>query len=304
MGKTKIKEKKPFEFTKKSIIALIFVSIAGIMTGIFVGGFFLGGPQVDYSQYSEAELRDANVASLSQKAEGKLPTNFKSFEVFEIAEYRLFTHGSVYVYGTGKIDTIASQDILSIKAYENGMYYKESISKGLKSVGERDYFQEGQTSVDYHTASGITDKLTADWSVKKSKTLEEFCADNGVPVNAFTPYIVSEKTLAVDYSDGGVKEIKLENGQTGYEFVLELDPIFSVLNYVKQMRNISQLSSYPVFDSIKLTCVVDASFKFLTIDTVEKYSVNYMGINAACTGTLFEIFEYGKENVIPVTIPK
>lgn len=304
MGKIKIKEKKPFQFTKKSIIALMFVSIAGIMTGIFVGGFFIGGPKVDYSAYSEAELRDKNVATLSQKAEGKLPTAFKSFEVFEIAEHRVFTHGTVYVLGTGKVDTIANQDVKSVKAYENGKYYKESISKGIKSVGERDYFEDGQTNIEYYSASGITGELTANWSAKKTRTVEEFSEENGVPITSFVPYIVSEKTLALEFVDKGVKEITLENGQKAYEFVIELDPILSVLNYVKQMKYISQLPNYPVFKSIKLTCVVDASFRFLTIDTYETYTVNYMGVNAGCVGTLLETFEYGKEDVIPVTIPK
>ena len=298
MSRNKTKERKPFQFTKGSIIALIFVSIAGILSGIFVGGFFIGAPQVDYSQYSEAELRD-DAKALSQRAEGKRPSNFKAYEVFEIAEQRLFTHGSVYVEGTGEVKTIANQKISSAKAFEDGKYYKESLSKGIKSVGERDYYTDGDSSLHYYTATGITDDLTATWKDKGNRALSDFSEVNGIPITSFIPYIVSSKTVL--NKDATPKEIKLADGTKAYEVVIELDAILSVLNYVKQMKNLSQLPSYPTFDSITLTCVIDEEFKFISIDTLEKYTVNYMGINAGCTGILREDFTYGGENIIPVT---
>lgn len=298
MSRNKTKERIPFQFTKKSIIALIFVSIAGILSGIFVGGFFIGAPQVDYSQYKEAELRD-DAKALSQRAEGKAPSAFKAYEVFEIAEERMFTHGSIYIYGTGKVKTIKDQLVLSVKAYEDGKYYKESISKGIKSVGERDYYTDGANSLHYYTASGITEQLTANWKDKGDRALNDFHEVNGVPITSFIPYIVSSKTVL--NKTAVPKAITLENGSKAYEIVIELDAILGVLNYVKQMKNISQLPNYPTFETVTLTCVVDESFRFISIDTYEKYTVNYMGVNAGCTGTLREDFEYGRENVIPVT---
>ncbi len=298
MSRNKTKERKPFQFTKKSIIALIFVSIAGILSGIFVGGFFIGAPQVDYSQYNEAELRD-DAKALSQRAQGKAPSAFKAYEVFEIAEERMFTHGSVYVYGTGEVKTIANQKVLSVKAYEDGKYYKESISKGIKSVGERDYYTQNDSTLHYYSASGITDQLTANWKDKGDRELADFHEVNGVPITSFIPYIVSSKTVL--NKTAVPKAITLEDGSKGYEIVVELDAILSVLNYVKQMKNISQLPSYPTFDSITLTCVIDEEFRFISIDTYEKYTVNYMGVNAGCTGTLREDFTYGGKDVIPVT---
>jgi len=298
MSKNKIKEKKPFQFTKKSIIALIFVSIAGILSGIFVGGFFIGAPQVDYSQYNEADLRD-DTKALSQRAQGKAPSAFKAYEVFEIAEQRMFTHGSVYVTGLGEVKTISNQKILSTKAYENGTYFKESVSKGLKSVGERDYYTEGGSTLHYYSATGITDELTANWKDKGNREIADFHEVNGVPMTSFIPYIVSSKTV-LNKSEMP-KQITLENGSKAYEVVVELDSILSVLNYVKQMKNISQLPNYPTFSSITLTCVIDEEFKFISIDTYEKYTVNYMGVNAGCTGILREDFTYGGKDIIPVT---
>ncbi len=299
MSKNKTKERKPFEFTKKSIIALIFVSIAGIMSGIFVGGFFIGAPQVDYSQYNEAELRD-DTKSLSKNANGKSPSSYKAYEIFEIAEERMITHGNVYAYGTGVVkNSFADQKVSSTKAYENGRYFKESVSKGLKSVGERDYYDEGSNSIHYYSGSGITEELTATWKDKGEITLDNFKETNGVQITSFIPYIVSSKTVL--NKSATPKEITLEDGSKAYEIVVELDAILSVLNYVKQMKNISQLPSYPTFESITLTCVIDETFRFISIDTIEKYTVNYMGVNASCTGTLREDFTYGKNDFIPVS---
>ena len=297
MSKEKSKS-KAFEFNKKSIIALIVVSLVGILTGVFVGGYFIGAPSVDYSQYNEAELRD-DTAKLSANAGTNSPSKYLAYQIFEIAEYRILQHGSFYVDGTGKVATIASQEIVSIKAYEDidgGRFYKENLSVGIKKVGERTLYTKGG-EVTLWAASKVNEKtLTATYKEPKTKTYEEIVATNGVPTDAFVGYIVSSKTV-LNPNDKATK-ITLENGTTAYQFELKLNPVASVLNYVKQMKNLSKLSSYPAFSDITLTVVVDEDYRFISIDTLEHYTVNYMGVNAGCTGTLYEKFEY-RENTIP-----
>ena len=273
MSKDKVKNSKSFEFNRKSIIILVIISLAGILTGVFVGSYFIGGYVPDYSQYSEAMLRD-DVKTLSQRAEGKSPSQFKAYEIFEIAEYRMFTHGSLLVTSSGEVDTIASQTISGVKAFENGTYFKENLSKGIKNVGERTYYNEGDDFVTKYEASKISSQMVGTYKSPK----------NVLNVN------------------DSAKKVSLENGETGYEFSLQLNAITSVLNYVKQMKDMSQLPDYPAFTDITLNVVVDEEFRFIQIETLEHYSVNYMGINAKCTGTLVEIYEYGKTNIIPETL--
>ena len=299
MSKDKVKNSKSFEFNRKSIIILVIISLAGILTGVFVGSYFIGGYVPDYSQYSEAMLRD-DVKTLSQRAEGRSPSQFKAYEIFEIAEYRMFTHGSVLVTSSGEVDTIASQTISGVKAYENGTYFKENLSKGIKNVGERTYYNEGDDLVTKYEASKISSQMVGTYKSPKNVMLNDYKNTVGVPVTSFVGYIVSSKTV-LNVNDSA-KKVSLENGETGYEFSLQLNAITSVLNYVKQMKDMSQLPDYPAFTDITLNVVVDEEFRFIKIETLEHYSVNYMGINAKCTGTLVEIYEYGKTNIIPETL--
>ena len=299
MSKDKVKNSKSFEFNRKSIIILVIISLAGILTGVFVGSYFIGGYVPDYSQYSEAMLRD-DVKTLSQRAEGKSPSQFKAYEIFEIAEYRMFTHGSVLVTSSGEVDTIASQTISGVKAYENGTYFKENLTKGIKNVGERTYYNEGDDLVTKYEASKISSQMVGTYKSPKNVMLNDYKNTVGVPVTSFVGYIVSSKTV-LNVNDSA-KKVSLENGETGYEFSLQLNAITSVLNYVKQMKDMSQLPDYPAFTDITLNVVVDEEFRFIQIETLEHYSVNYMGINAKCTGTLVEKFEYGKTNIIPETL--
>ena len=299
MSKDKVKNSKSFEFNRKSIIILVIISLAGILTGVFVGSYFIGGYVPDYSQYSEAMLRD-DVKTLSQRAEGKSPSQFKAYEIFEIAEYRMFTHGSVLVTSSGEVDTIASQTISGVKAYENGTYFKENLSKGIKNVGERTYYNEGDDFVTKYEASKISSQMVGTYKSPKNVMLNDYKNTVGVPVTSFVGYIVSSKTV-LNVNDSA-KKVSLENGETGYEFSLQLNAITSVLNYVKQMKDMSQLPDYPAFTDITLNVIVDEEFRFIQIETLEHYSVNYMGINAKCTGTLVEIYEYGKTNIIPETL--
>lgn len=299
MSKDKVKNSKSFEFNRKSIIILVIISLAGILTGVFVGSYFIGGYVPDYSQYSEAMLRD-DVKTLSQRAEGKSPSQFKAYEIFEIAEYRMFTHGSVLVTSNGEVDTIASQTISGVKAYENGTYFKENLSKGIKNVGERTYYNEGDDFVTKYEASKISSQMVGTYKSPKNVMLNDYKNTVGVPVTSFVGYIVSSKTV-LNVNDSA-KKVSLENGETGYEFSLQLNAITSVLNYVKQMKSLSQLPDYPAFTDITLNVIVDEEFRFIQIETLEHYSVNYMGINAKCTGTLVEIYEYGKTNIIPETL--
>ena len=298
MSKDKVKNSKSFEFNRRSIIILIIISLAGILTGVFFFFYFIGGYVPDYSQYSEATLRD-DVKALSQRAEGKSPSQFKAYEIFEIAEYRMFTHGSLLVTSTGGVDTIASQTISGVKAYENGTYFKENLSKGIKNVGERTYYNEGDDFVTKYAASKISSEMVATFKSPSDISITEYTDTVGVPITSFVGYIVSSKTvLNVNES---AQKVALENGATGYQFSLQLNAITSVLNYVKQMKDMSQLPNYPAFTDVTLNVIVDEQFRFIQIETLEHYSVNYMGINAKCTGTLTEKYEYGNVNIIPET---
>ena len=298
MSKKGTKVSKPFEFNRKSIILLIVISLAGILTGVFVGGFFIGVDVPEYGSYDEASLRD-DVEKLSNDAQGRSPSRYKPYEIFEIAEYRLFTHGSVLVNTEGAVATIANQRIAGIKAYENGVFFKENISAGIKNVGERTYFTEGTDTLTCYEASSVKD-MVASYKSPTTRTYDEYCEINGVPIDSFVAYIVSSKTVL--NQDAQAERITLENGETGYQFVLQLHPIYSVLNYVYQMQNLSQLPSLPAFADVTLTVVVDEEFRFISVETLEHYTVNYMGINASCTGTLTEKFQYGLTNIIPETV--
>ena len=81
-------------------------------------------------------------------------------------------------------------------------------------------------------------------------------------------YIISSKTV----TNGDVKETG-----DGYEVTIELDTSNSVVRYVKQMMQTSNLSKPPVFHDVKLTYTLDKDLNLLKSVSDESYDVYMFG---------------------------
>ena len=124
-------------------------------------------------------------------------------------------------------------------------------------------------------------------------TYEEARAEYGTdPVNPI-PYVVSDKTIHPSYnSNASATGRGVANDNGNYDFELKLNTTQSVMNYVKQMKHMSELKNYPVFYNITINFELDSEFRFISMKIVEDYKVTYFGVPATCHAEMHQTFLY------------
>lgn len=315
--KTLKKERKQIT-RKRTILNFALVAIIGIGTGLFLGSWysyaFLSNT-IDYSGYTEDALLDnldntlkkaTKLNNLSEsdkqnwvsiaKQKGVSPKNLATYENVALAEYNLKNASSYKMYGTGKVETIANQTIYSVKYFDGNTYMFESISKGILTVADAFTMEKGGNTVTKIAGQNVSD-THADWTgTKTTISTTEFKANNGLLPSEVMAYLISSKTTK---TSSEITETTGENNKKLYSFSLTLDPVSSVVNYVKQVKQTSGLSDYPTFDDITLNFTLDEDWNFVTFNLVENYRVPYGGLKPKCKGTLNYTFEIN----VPITLP-
>ena len=303
------KERKQIS-RKRSILNFALVAIIGIGSGLFLGSWysyaFLSNT-VDHSSFSEAALLD-NLDDTIKKAiksnkltdsdkqnwvqiakqKGVTPKNLNTYENVALAEFNLKNADTYIMYGTGKVETVANQTVYSVKRFDGKTYMFESISKGLLTVADAFVMEKGSNTVTKISGNNVSAEH-ADWTgTKTTISTTEFKENNGSLPSDAIAYLISSKTTK---SSSAITETTIE-GKKHYSFELTLDPISSVVNYVKQVKQTSGLSDYPSFDNITLSFTIDEDWNFVKFNIVENYRVPYGGLKPKCKGTLNYTFQF------------
>ena len=138
---------------------------------------------------------------------------------------------------------------------------------------------------------------SAVWNgAKTDYTRDEFKKLAGSLPSSLNPYIISTKTVLNNNVSYEVSTS--EEGKKLYTFTIQLDPIASVINYVKQVKMTSGLSGYPAFDDITITYTIDEDWNLVTTDILEHYVVFYIA-KAPCTGTLKTDYKFNIDVKLP-----
>ena len=314
--KTLERERKQIS-RKRSILNFALVAIIGIGSGLFLGSWysyaFLSNT-VDYSSFSESALLDnlddtmkkaiqSNKLSDSDKQnwvqiakeKGVTPKNLATYENVALAEYNLKNANSYIVYGTGKVETVANQTVYSVKYFDGTTYMFESISKGLISVADAYVMEKDANTVTKISGNNITSDH-ADWTgTKTTISTAEFKENNGPLPSEVFAYLISSKTTK---SSSQITETTVD-GLKHYSIEITLDPVTSVMNYVKQVKQTSGLADYPSFDNITLSFTIDENWNFVKFNIVENYRVPYGGLKPKCKGTLNYTFEFNTTVDLP-----
>ena len=177
----------------------------------------------------------------------------------------------------------SKQSIKGVKGRNGNEVYLENISKGMMSVAEKYSYSISDKKADIYRAEGgaIVDMSTVNYSENPTwvMTEEEFLNEYGTaPDNPCIPYIVSSKT----YIPGSESVRSLGDGTFEIKFNLAKDS--SVVDYVKQIKHMSGLASYPTFKSVSITAIIDSDFRFISLYYEENYTVTYFGVPAKCDG--------------------
>ncbi len=296
------------------------VCMLGIASGIFLGSWYSYSQitsVVDYSSYTEADLRDSiedvikDVLNIDKpttdqinnwltlaKQKGIKPTDLLPSQNFILAEYNASKAESYSAIANGMVETIASQTIRSEKYFDGTAYTSSSISKGILTVAELSYMKKDSGTIKTIKGNNVT-STSANWNgAEKTLSNNEYLEQVGLLPNALNPYIVSSKTILANRAEDIVKTTY--NNKEVYKFTFQLDAVTSVLNYIKQVKYTSGLSDYPSFDDITQTVYIDEDWNFVRIEIVENYRVTFSGLKPKCKGTLNTDYTFNQSVTLPV----
>ncbi len=292
---------------KKLIITSSVIGTVAIALGVaagFVAHSFFNTAGGDYSNVDVNALTD-DIAKTRKKYEAALKAGtpleeaLKPCEMVNISLDLFSSLESTKTVGLGSAYSMGVNQIIQSIQIKNGdKYFEESNStSAFVNLYDRMY-QEGETTKTYWGKS-------SDYSSHEEKiyTNEEYAELMGRKVSDSMVYVISTKTSITDESKvksgKGVSRIVKESN--GYTVDLELQRKKSVVNYVKQMKNISGLTGYPTFDYCHLTFHLAEDLMPIDYTSYEKYQATKkeVGISTTIEGNLTTYFYHGETYDIP-----
>ncbi len=284
---------------KKSVFNLAAAVVLGVVTGSLVGGWYKDYTEslmkIDYPESAEPYLDNTDSIVSKIQANGGSPLNYTLSENFAMASYKAAQADSFYFVGRGKVATIATQSVFSIRAFDGETYELTSQSVGMMTVAVCAVHKKGSGNVNLIKGKNVKAE-TADWTGENQKfTTEQFIDKNGSLPEMVSPYVVSSQTV-LNNTDT-IEETTL-NDKKAYLFTLKIDPVLGAIRYHKQVMLTSGLTSKPKFDDISIKVYLDENWNFLRTEILEHYTVKY-GIPAPCEGTLNTDYTFNE----PVTLP-
>lgn len=306
------KEKKPKKkkSLKRRILNKAIFALCAIVTGVFLGSWYYANVlstnmdwnsyllQLDEYEAKEEETLNSALAKISN-SQAATPLDLTLAENYQLANHNFENADQYLIQGNGQIKTIATQSIYSEKKYDGNTYQSISISSGLMKIAEIAQMNKNKTSVT--TIKGqVTSDKTADWNGERNTYLaKDYKSLTGGLPSTSQNFIIAEQTVS-NSLDGEITLIENEDGSKYYQFSMTLDPIYSVLNYINQIKYTSSLSSYPEFSSITQVVTIDENWNFVSICSTEIYSIVAYGMKNSCTGTLDNYFYFDQDVVIDV----
>ncbi len=238
---------------------------------------------------SDSEQKDwVNLA----KSKGLTPLDLSASQNVNLAMHNITLAKSYNIVGSGLVKTIANQTVYGTHTFDGKTYEAVAMSVGtFAKLAHKLSLDKGAGVVNYIDAQPKNEK-EADWEKgTKSQIKTDDCIDfaGGLP-STIQPYIISSQT-SLEESKVTLEPITDENGNINYKFTVDLDPITSVLYYIRQMKMVSKLGSFPEFSDVKQTFIMDENWHLVQIDILEHYSQIAMGVKASCEGTLTTTFD-------------
>lgn len=292
-GKPMTKKRKILNFISYALVGIIAIAF-GYIGGNFYYVNYMDKPNYDF----DTSLLKDDGEQVYNSIKLKTPDRCTPIQLFVATEYCLSNTENYQTNVVGSvIPSIAkAQTVRGVKGRNGNVYFVENYSKGMVSVAEKSFYDITTKTAEVYEARDNavkTDSATFPSSPSKTYTLEEYLKEYGTsPTNPVIPYVVSSKTYIV----GSESFKNLESNKYEISFALTKDT--AVADYVKQVKHMSGLANYPKFKSVMVKAVIeyDATaqykYKFVSLRYDEKYTVNYFGVSADCTGWLENTFVY------------
>lgn len=274
------------------------VVAAAIPTGLYLANTFSMN-KINYSAYSVEAYEDNNERLFARYEKEKSKTltelinSYKPYELVAIAENNVTKHKHSITVGKGEVIAAlgVKQTINAVTIVNDNNYFTENLSKSkFVSVAKRFYQKEGQVST---YIGKLTNETCAEWEQTANETLslEDHEEKWGKTLERPSIYIVSSKTILSSTLVEDDENIKI---------TLTLDPHTSVIRYVKQMMEISNLAKPPYFHNVEITYTINNKMDLLSREIYELYDVSSFGVVSKNTkGYLLETLQYDEKAIIP-----
>lgn len=280
-------------FALKITLSVAFVGSAvtvGYFAGSFAHSMFGPGPETDYSSLPDEPL-DMEALMLEYHGLDSESTDYSDvFEPVEAARiaFDLFSSSENHFSqssGEAVALGLVHQAIHSTHIRQGNDFFEESLSySGMVKDALRMY-QDGDEVVQYR---GVTSSDMTSASFEKDGNLYD--VDEYVDLMGRTlenPCNYTLDYLSVLDKNEFVTTSFTKNDDDTYSLVLALDPILSVQGYVRQMKTISNLASYPSFDYVDLTFTLGEDLSLISMNTHESYHATLAsGIGSAISSTI------------------
>ena len=283
------KKKSPFS-SKKFLVNMIVIVALAVFVGVQGGLLYLNTFVKSFAPPSIAEeaLRD-DAASIYATSIGKTPDSMSALDAVIVADYLLTNCTNVQKKTVGSVVAMGvTQQMVAIKKRVGNRIYSEKLSTGLLSVGNAFYHTLDSDYFEFYSATDVSlDGAT--WPSDPSYTwnyatyIDHFRSKPEYFIN----YIISSKTVLSSTMS------KTDDGN--YKVSLDLDAVYSVLNYLYEIRETSGSSKFPNFKYVHLDIVMDRNFRVLSISVDELYDVAVVQLGGGYVETralMTETFSY------------
>lgn len=282
--------------SKKRKAATIVGVVLAIVFGCF-GGFLLASalsPKgVDYSDMNSNGYED-NVVKIYNDylSSPKDPLFYSPNDLANIAIYKY----SLQKYTSSDITASAvsmgvTQKTVGKSIRNDEEFFNESISQSsFVKVAKR--FYQSQDKIDIYSGEIVNDSngVSAQYSLEQEVSPSEYEESWGRTLDRPVIYSISSKTT-LDTS----QTILQDDGT--YRVILDLDPLTSVLRYVKQMTQMSNLGTPPEFTKVHLEFTLDSDLNLMEMNVSESYYVWVFGKNFT-ESTLTEKYSIYEEGIV------
>lgn len=286
-----LKKKKRNNIIITSLGVIASIAIGGI------GGYFIAielSPKgFDYSKLNQNEYEDDVVSIYNNYLSNPLdPLSYSPNDLVNIALYKY----SLETYTESDVNASAvslgvTQKTFGKSIKNNKQFFNESISQSsFVKVAKRFYEDEDTVSIYNGEINNDNEGVSGNYKDKNDYTIDEYIDTWGKDLSRPVIYNISSKTT-LDTSF-------INKTDNGYFVSLDLDPITSVIRYVKQMVQMSNLDTAPQFENVHIEFSLDDELNLIEMNVQESYYVWVVGKNFT-EATLNEKFYILEETNIP-----
>ena len=291
---------------KGKILTVVFGVVSplvlGIAAGIVINKFILvETTNLDDINMDDARIDETEEAMKKYNALNKNGTvqvsdytvHFNAAEMFAVAYARYSSYENSYSLTVGSTDASGIDQSIRAALIRNGdSYFEESLSKSsMVSLANRMYLDPDAT-LRFYEGKAVTETAGEYKPEHKLFTSEEYASIFGKTPARPSIYIVNSKTI-LEGTD------KVNKTSTGYTISVSLDTKTGVYDYMKQMKNISNLSGYPSFKYCNLTLYTDKDLLPTKLHVEEKYTAKLGIFGSTCAAKLDISYAVNTGNLIP-----